>query len=362
MSVLKRSKPLLKRCFPGLTKNLFPSCRSNPHSKNMNYEYLEYSRNASSNGNMINETTTVSSDDQTMIESRPAAASTMINEYGGYTLMSNSQIYDDDDDDQTEMTRNATIQADNHDYFATNSSADDTMTLEPTQRQTSPIANHQPQGDYYYYYTNGDQNSSFDCMHSTQISNSDTCFQCQVPQNLSPMSNASTCSHQRSETSSSSSYLSERPISPISPPPPSLLTTINSNNSNYENVFFDTTSCSQSLVELSTFDSMIEYFSETLSSAENTQISGDDSTSSSSNSSHVCSSAYEATFVEDVSVHFADTVRIIRDNNDEWLYVRVATDGRQGYVPRNIVMDLKQFVDQLVKTRADLFNNQQQHN
>jgi hypothetical protein len=69
---------------------------------------------------------------------------------------------------------------------------------------------------------------------------------------------------------------------------------------------------------------------------------------------HVCAETYEATFVGDVSVHFADTIRIVRDNHDEWLYVRVASDGREGYVPRTIVIDLKQFVDQLVKTKSAL--------
>lgn len=311
--MLKRTKPFLNKCFPGLTKNLFP-CRSNPHSKNMNYEYLEYTRGNDTTG----------SSDQSMIESRPAAASTMINEYGmSYTLM-DTQLYED----ETERTRNATVLA-NDNYLTMNSSTD--MTLVEPKPHTSPITNHQHAD--YYNYTN-DQNSSFDCMHSTQISNMDLCFQCQVPQNLSPMSNTGSSA---SSSTYSSSY-SERPVSPISPPPPSLLSTTYSNSSAVESRFFATTES----VDSSTFDSMIEYFSDTLSSD--------------AEESHVCSSAYEATFVEDVSVHFADTVRIIRDNNDEWLYVRVASDGRQGYVPRNIVMDLKQFVDQLVKTRADLFN------
>jgi hypothetical protein len=82
--------------------------------------------------------------------------------------------------------------------------------------------------------------------------------------------------------------------------------------------------------------------------------------SSSSNSSegeattHVCATNYEATFVGDLTVHFADAIQIVRDNCDEWLYVRVASDGREGYVPRTIVMDLKQFVEQLVRAKSSL--------
>ena len=62
---------------------------------------------------------------------------------------------------------------------------------------------------------------------------------------------------------------------------------------------------------------------------------------------YVCSTDYEATFVDDLSVQFADTVKILRDNKDDWLYVQVSTDGRRGYVPRTIVLDLKQFIKQL---------------
>jgi hypothetical protein len=62
---------------------------------------------------------------------------------------------------------------------------------------------------------------------------------------------------------------------------------------------------------------------------------------------HVCISSYEATFVNDVSVQLADTIRILRDNNEEWLYVRVESTRKQGYVPRAIVLDLKQLLNKL---------------
>ena len=68
----------------------------------------------------------------------------------------------------------------------------------------------------------------------------------------------------------------------------------------------------------------------------------------------VCTNNYEATFVDDVTVHFADTVRILRDNKDEWLYVQVVDDGRQGFVPRTIVLDLNQFIQQLKQHKDQL--------
>lgn len=65
---------------------------------------------------------------------------------------------------------------------------------------------------------------------------------------------------------------------------------------------------------------------------------------------------YDATFVDDISVQFADTVKILRDNNDDWLYVQLSNDGRCGYVPRTIVLDLKQFVKQLKEQQYSFIN------
>ena len=71
----------------------------------------------------------------------------------------------------------------------------------------------------------------------------------------------------------------------------------------------------------------------------------------------VCSTDYEATFVDDLSVQFADTVKILRDNNDDWLFVQLAGDGRCGFVPRTIVLDLKQFVKQLKEQHYSILAN-----
>ena len=45
-------------------------------------------------------------------------------------------------------------------------------------------------------------------------------------------------------------------------------------------------------------------------------------------------------------------IKILRDNNDEWLFVQVASDGRQGYIPRTIVLDLNKFLTQLKQHHA----------
>ena len=95
------------------------------------------------------------------------------------------------------------------------------------------------------------------------------------------------------------------------------------------------------LCQVNAFETIIDGLSRTISD-ENEQ------------ETHVCTSDYEATFVGDVAVQFADTIQILKQDNDEWLYVRVASDGRLGYLPRTIVVDLKQFIEQLKLHRDEL--------
>ncbi len=64
---------------------------------------------------------------------------------------------------------------------------------------------------------------------------------------------------------------------------------------------------------------------------------------------HACVQDYEATFVDDVSVSFSDTLQIIRDDNEEWIYVQLSSDGRKGFVPREIVTNLDNFISQLMQ-------------
>ena len=64
-------------------------------------------------------------------------------------------------------------------------------------------------------------------------------------------------------------------------------------------------------------------------------------------SSCVCVQDYEATFVDDISICATDEVRVLRDNKDEWLYVEVISDNRCGFIPRENILDLKMFTQQL---------------
>ena len=66
-----------------------------------------------------------------------------------------------------------------------------------------------------------------------------------------------------------------------------------------------------------------------------------------SSPTHTVIQDYEATFVDDLTVSFADNIRIIRDNNEEWIKVEIVNDGRQGFVPREVVIDIEQFVTKL---------------
>jgi hypothetical protein len=72
---------------------------------------------------------------------------------------------------------------------------------------------------------------------------------------------------------------------------------------------------------------------------------------------HICTVGYVAQFVDDVSVQFADTVKILKDDpNNDWLFVRVASDGRKGFVPKNILMELNDFIKQLKDQHSELIS------
>jgi len=71
-------------------------------------------------------------------------------------------------------------------------------------------------------------------------------------------------------------------------------------------------------------------------------------------STHVVINDYQATFVDDISVTFAERLNIIRDDNDEWVFVEVSNDGRTGFVPRRIVTSIAYFKQQLVDHRSSI--------
>ena len=60
----------------------------------------------------------------------------------------------------------------------------------------------------------------------------------------------------------------------------------------------------------------------------------------------------------DLSVQFADVMRVLRDNKNEWLYVELDKNGSKskGYVPTSVAVELKQFIQQLVIHHSNLVN------
>lgn len=193
--------------------------------------------------------------------------------------------------------------------------------------------NHSPLSEYKSNYNLNDSNTIlYECLHSTKISSStknvsqvcEQCTKCHITKaqetTLSPFSNKSNLNLDSPLLSSST--VSTSPLS--------------SNTPSFQ--FDDSMTSSISTTDttaMQPFESMISYLSSTVND-EN------------SNATHICTSNYEATFVDDVTVKFADMVKVLRsNNNDEWIQVQVASDGRKGFVPRNIVLDIEQFISQL---------------
>jgi hypothetical protein len=116
-----------------------------------------------------------------------------------------------------------------------------------------------------------------------------------------------------------------------------------SSNSTESSSFSSPVSCSTSLFH-NNAENIVSNSTELehLTAAEDNDENDDDF-------DYICSQNYVATFIDDISVQFADTVKILKDNNDDWLYVQVSDDGRTGFIPKSIVVDFKQFISQLKK-------------
>jgi hypothetical protein len=342
----RNKKPLtsLNKCLQLTARNLF-SCKSN---KNRNdYEYFNYESGST--------TTSFSSSysfnhDSPMLRFEPIqpATSTMIDrennsssDYSTYSMFRRNRLSSNTRNDQTnEFSLNCdkqklfntadsltddeeTCKSSYYDY-QTQSISQDYDNIANFKHNTSPISTNYCEDTYTV-------NMQPICMHSTKMSNTNRahyCFDCQMSQNLSPMGHKIR-------------YNSSILASPVSTS--TSLETYNSYQNSYTSPFKQ-----EIHRQLQAFESIISTLSQTVlnnDSIENV------------NETHVCAQNYEATFVDDVTVHFADTIKILKDQNNEWLYVKVATDGRQGYVPKAIVMDLRQFVEQLVKTKQSLIQN-----
>ena len=176
--------------------------------------------------------------------------------------------------------------------------------------------NNSPISDYKSHQPDETSTILYECLHSTKISASinqscERCHQCQMNEtSLSPFSTKSKLNLDSPLLSSSTMSASPK-------------------------LFVSQSSLESQSVQ--PYESMITYLSSTVNDE---------------NATHICTSNYEATFVDDVSVKFADMVKILSSNknNDEWVQVQVASDGRIGFVPKNIVLDIKQFINQLKQT------------
>ena len=62
---------------------------------------------------------------------------------------------------------------------------------------------------------------------------------------------------------------------------------------------------------------------------------------------YVCVSSYVATFVDDLTVNSGDAILVLKDNKDEWLFVQLVENGKQGYIPRDSVTYIQSFLERL---------------
>lgn len=86
-------------------------------------------------------------------------------------------------------------------------------------------------------------------------------------------------------------------------------------------------------------------------------LSLSDSYSSSTDATHVIISDYNATFVGDLTVSLSDTVCILKDENTEWIQVQVTKSGLIGFIPRDTVLNINEFVTQLKVHRESLLED-----
>jgi hypothetical protein len=315
----------------GITQKLFP-CKSNQHANALNYEYFQYEESSKQSNenqpatstmiesclqesglvyNRVTDNYTFSSNDASLVSG--LSQQRYMHGPNYVTLASNESsnyLFELDQEEETRKSDYIDTDGENTIRSCTNKTDYEDITI---KHNTSPISK--------YYEQDKSDCSMIGCLQSTELPSQEQCardcFQC-----FNESSPATTRSH-----------------STISSP----VTTSTSFDS--ESMYWLDISKNESVRPRDDFDSILEMFSSTIDTTEGSQ-----------DATHVCASNYDAKFMGDVSVHFADTIQILRDNQDEWLYVKVATDGREGYVPRTIVMDLKRFVEQLVKAKSSLIN------
>ena len=340
---------ILSKCLQmtGLTKSFF-NCKANS-TRAVNYECAPYLKQDQEQ----NSASFVSSIDDSIMEFSNLPSSTMIESKSESQFESSSLSYQLMSNENTSYDQTSTISNIERHIMKPSyvtipsfeqSESDSTFLVETehTRRRSSILSlstfqtdatscetviqhNNSPLSDYRarYHDNSGSETILYECLQSTAISSStkqcDTCSQCQMaaPQtSLSPFS-------VKSKLSLDSSPLLSSSVSSVSPP-------VDIKDHLNESTIND--------VSAQPYESMISFLSSTLKDTN-------------SNATHICTSNYEATFVDDVTVKFADMVKVLRSNsNDEWVQVQVASDGRTGFVPKKIVLDIKQFIGQLKQT------------
>lgn len=317
----------MPKCFQlsGITKTLFP-CKSTPPSNQDNYVIFSHENKS----DVSLDCSTINPATSTMIDSMQFSSSTNTNgaqsmnrfhisditnhrQNDYYILQSDSDNYhrqfmrNDTYTELEETRRSSIISSSSIRTYNTN----DDFTI--VQHNNSPISDHR---NTIHNQSDESAYNGFDCLQSTKISNdnytSNSYKKCELPTSLSPLS------------SYKQSTLMHSPVSAS--------TSISAQSDYQDSQIGDISSQLHSII--SGLSSILE--------------------DPNDNETHACVSNYEATFVDDVTVQFADTVRIIRDNNDDWLYVQVSSDGRMGYVPKSVVLGLKEFVDQLKDQQSQM--------
>jgi hypothetical protein len=79
-----------------------------------------------------------------------------------------------------------------------------------------------------------------------------------------------------------------------------------------------------------------------------------DSVKSSENSLHVCVLAYKAQFEGDLSVNFAERVKILHSVNNEYALVKNISNNNCGYVPRKCLSPLNEFLAEIARNCHNL--------
>lgn len=319
---LKKSKSKgfsLPKCFQlsGLTKTLFP-CKSTTQRNNDNYVFFSYESKSSSEPNSTHNPATSTMIDY--VDSNACSTANTRNSQNRFHVSNITQhqndyyVLESDSFDNYQPYQYYNQVFDESDHETPRSSFISVSSISTCYNDYDDLTivkhNNSPLVELTLNRSEDSLNNTTEYLHSTKIFSEPHNYE--MPNSLSPLptNKQSTLLHSPVSTTDSTS----------------------SSMSSYHSRFQEISSGLQSLI-----DGISEIIED--SSREET---------------HVCTCDYEATFVDDVTVQFADTIQILRDNNDDWIYVQVSTDGRKGFIPKSIVTEMKAFIHQLKERQSQL--------